>query len=154
VSKKRRSSLDSSQLGFTFEPPVPASLDADLASLDRFVSACVARALKEDHRSREEVAGAMSALMAEDVTRWMLDAYASEARENHNIPTCRFLALIAVTKRFDLLDALVRRIGAAILVGEEIHTARVGHLRQQIADLQQELKATERQAKPISRERA
>ena len=149
--KKRRSFLDSSQLGFTFDPPAPARGEADLAGLDRMVAAGVALALKEDLRSREEIAGAMSALLGEEVTRWMLDAYASEAREAHNISMGRFLALIAVTERFDILDAKLRRIGAAILVGEEIHTARVGHLRSQIDKLKAELRDIERQTQPITR---
>lgn len=149
--KKRRSSLDASQLGFTFDPPVPARCDADLAGLDRVISAGVGRALKEDSRSRAEIAGAMSALLDEEVTRWMLDAYASEAREQHKISACRLFALIAVTDRFDILDALMRRIGAALLVGEEIHTARIGHLRKRIAELRAELSEVERAAQPIQR---
>ena len=148
---KRRSSLDTTQLGFTFEPPAPARHDADLAGLDRMIAAAVARALKEDTRSRDEVAGAVSALLSEDVTRWMLDAYASEARDTHNISAGRFLALIAATSRHDLLDTILRRIGAAVLVGEEITTARVGHLRSQIAELQTELKSFEKHARPIGR---
>jgi hypothetical protein len=63
----------------------------------------------------------------------------------------RFFALVAVTRRFDLLDALVRKIGAALLVGEEIHTARLGHLKCRIKALQAELQAIERQARPIER---
>jgi hypothetical protein len=68
----------------------------------------------------------MSDLLDEEVTRFMLDAYASEAREGHNISASRFLALIAVTNRHDILDHILRRIGAAVLVGAEIATARVG----------------------------
>jgi len=148
---KRRTSLDSTQLGFTFEPPAPASAAADLAGLGRFHAALVGRALKEDRRSRDEIAGAMSALLDEDVTRWMLDAYASEAREGHSIPAHRFFALIAVTNRFDLLDAAMRRVGAAVLVGEEIVTARAGHLRCRITELKAELARIEKQARPIGR---
>jgi hypothetical protein len=148
---KRRPSLDASQLGFTFEPPVPARLAADLAGLDRVIAATVGRALKDDERSRPVIAAEMSALLDEITTPLMLDAYASEARDNHNISASRLLALIAVTDRFDLLDALVRRIGAALLVGEEIHTARVGHLRSRISALTAELKTAERQSKPIER---
>lgn len=151
---KRRPALDSSQLGFTFDPPVPARREADLAGLDRVIAAGVARALKEDPRSRDEVAGAVSALLAEGVSRMMLDAYASEARDQHNISAGRFLALVAVTKRFDILDAVLRRIGAAALVGEELHVARVGHLRAQKAAIEAELKQVERQSRPIHREGA
>ena len=139
------------QLGFTFDPPTPACADADLAGLDRIVAAKVARILNEDGRSRHVLAGAVSALLDEDVTKLMLDAYASQARDNHNISAARLFALIAVTERFDLLDMLMRRIGAALLVGEELHAARLGHLRAQQRALSAEIKKIEAAATPITR---
>jgi hypothetical protein len=81
----------------------------------------------------------------------MLDAYASPARDGHNISFSRMLALVAVTGRHDLLDRELREIGAAVLVGEEIHTARLGHLKSKIAELTAELKAVERMTNPINR---
>lgn len=149
---KRRSSLDRVQLDFTFDPPAPASASADLAGFERMIAAKVARALKDDDRSREVIAAEMTDLLGEDVTRFMLDAYASEARDNHNISAARFFALIAVTRRFDLLDAATRRIGAAVLVGEELLAARLGHLKAQALRIQQEIRVVERSAKPIMRE--
>lgn len=147
----RRATPHPNQLGFTFEPPLPARCEADLAGLDRVVAGMVAAALKGDTRSRDEIAGAMSALLAEPVTKLMLDAYASEARADHNISAARTLALIAVTERYDLLDALVRRIGAALLVGEELHAARLGHLQAQRRALDAEIKKYTAAAQPIDR---
>lgn len=148
---KRRPSLDPSQLGFTFDPPQPAREEADLAGLGRIIAAGVGRALREEPRDRFQIASEMSRLLDEDVTKWMLDAYASEARGEHNISAARFLALIAVTDRFDILDHATRKVGAALLVGEEIALARAGHLRAQIEALKDELKETERQTRPIGR---
>lgn len=147
----RRSALDASQLGFTFEEPMPATNAADLAGLDRLIAASVARMLRDDPRTRDEISAAMGELLDEDVSRGMLDAYASEARDKHNISAGRFIALIAVCKRYDILDHVLRRIGAAVLVGEEIATARAGHLRATISRLSEELKLVERQARPIGR---
>ena len=130
---------------------MPARRDADLAGLDRQVAGYVGIALKEDARPREVVAGAMSALLAEPVTKMMLDAYASEARGDHNISAARLLALIAVTERHDLLDALLRRIGAAALVGEELHAARLGHLEAQARAINAEIKKYRAAAQPIDR---
>lgn len=148
---KRRPALLADQLAFTFEAPSPARLDAGLAGLERFVAAGVARALKEDTRSRDEVAGAVSALLDETVSRWMLDAYASEARETHSVSAGRFLALIAVTDRFDILDAVLTRIGARVLVGEEVHAAHLGHLRAQLGRLQRDIRQAEGRVTPIVR---
>lgn len=152
VTAKRRPSLSPAQLVFSLEPPAaPRHIEAELAGLDRMVAAGVARAMREDRRSRYEIGGAVSALLDEDVSKMMLDAYSAEGKEGHNISVHRFLALIAVTEQYDVLDALVRRIGAAVLVGDELHTARVGHLKSQIAELSAELRTVERLARPIKR---
>src|SRR3546814_535280 len=144
--RKRRPALDPAQLGFTFEPPKPATMPAELAGFDRFISASVAQILKDDDRSRYEIAVAMSELLDDEVSKLMLDAYASEARENHAISANRFLALVAVTNRFDVLDATVRKIGAALLVGDEIRTAELGNIDRQIAALKQRRKSIESHA--------
>ncbi|KAB2857704.1 MAG: hypothetical protein F9K41_03075 [Sphingopyxis terrae] len=86
----------------------------------------------------------MSVLLEDSVTKAMLDAYSAPGKGDHNISFARMLALIAVTNRFDLLDRELREIGAAVLVGEEIHTARLGHLKSKIAELSAELRAVER----------
>ena len=151
TAPKRRPALDPAQLGFSFAaPPLPAR-DAGLAGIEAQVAAAAGMALKGDPRTREEIAGAMSALLGDAVSRWMLDGYASEARDKVNISFGRFLALIVVTARFDLLDALMRRSGVAILQGDEIHLARIGHLERMIADAQAELRGIKAIAKPMER---
>lgn len=150
---KRRPALHREQLAFTFEAPLPARGEADLAGLDRVVASAVSHMLRDDGRSRYEVAGAMSALLDEEVSKAMLDGYAAEARGDFNISVHRLFALVAVTERFDVLDALMRRIGAAVLVGEEIRTAQLGHLDRQIADLKAQKRTLEAATKPITRER-
>lgn len=152
MTKKRRASLSTDQLVFTFDAPsAPSCAAAELAGLDRMVAAAVGRALGGAGRSRYEIAGLMSELLDEDVSKLMLDGYAAEARGDFNVSVHRFLALIAVTKRYDILDALVRRVGAAILVGDEIHTAQLGHIDRQIAELQAQRKSIAAGARPIKR---
>lgn len=148
---KRRSSIDPAQMGFTFEPPKPALGEAELAGLDRIIAAKVALVLREDGRSRFEIGSAMSELLDDEVTKLMLDAYAAESREQHNISASRLLALIAVTQRYDILDGLMRRIGASVLVGDELNTARLGHLRAQQKALQAEIRRIEGAVTPIER---
>lgn len=128
------------QIGFTFDPPQLASVAAELAGLEAQIAAAVSDILHGDERSREAIAAEMSMLLSDDVSKSMLDAYASAAREGHKVPMSRFLALVAVCDRHDILDRLLRHIGAAVLVGEEVHTARLGHLDRQIAGLQAERK--------------
>ena len=148
---KRQPFLTTAQMAFTFDAPgLPRA--ADLAGLDRMIAAGVARALKEDSRSRDEIAGATSALLDEQVSKAMLDAYASEARDNFNISAGRFFALIAATQRFDILDVIASRAGVRVLVGDEITTARLGHIDRQIADLKAERLRIAAIARPIDRE--
>lgn len=148
---KRKPALDAAQLGFTFDAPAPASQAADLAGLGRVIASGVGCALKDDPRDRRSIAAAMSSLLADEVTHLMLDAYASEARDTHNISAERWLALIAATGRHDILDHIIRRIGATVLVGEEIALARSGHLRARIKRDQAELKRIEHGVRPIGR---
>lgn len=131
------------QLGFLFEAPIARTGVAALAGIERRISATVATILNTDSRQREVIAAEMSVLLDEDVSRLMLDAYASPARTEHKVPMSRFLALVQVTGRHDLMDPLFREIGAAVLVGEEVLTARVGHVRQQIRELQAEMRRLE-----------
>ncbi|MFZ5749070.1 MAG: hypothetical protein ACOY45_15605 [Pseudomonadota bacterium] len=129
------------QIAFAFDPPVRATAIAALAGMERRISGTVATILASEAaqgRPREVVAAAMSVLLDEEITKAMLDAYASPARTEHKVPMSRFLALVAVTDRHDLLDERLREIGAALLVGEEVHTARLGHIERQIATLKAE----------------
>jgi len=148
---KRRPAFSDNQLIFSFDAPVPAREAAALAGLGKMVASAVARVLHEDDRDRYDIAGRMSALLDETVSKEMLDGYAAEAREGHNISFHRMLALIAATDRHDVLDAMMRKIGAAVLVGEEIHTAQLGHIDRKIAALQAEKKRIAGSAKPIGR---
>lgn len=152
MSKRR--APDASQMGFTFEPQVAVVGPAAFAGADAWVAAEVGRALKGDPRSREEIAGAMSASLADEVSRWMLDAYASPARDTHNISFGRALALMAVTKDHSMIERAVAQLGGSVLWGEEIHTARLGHLKAQRARLDDEIKQLRVRVQPIDRGRS
>ncbi len=128
------------QIGFAFEAPKLARAEASLAGLEKRICSMVGTILASDSRPREIIAAQMSILLGEEVSRSMLDAYSSPAREDHKVPFCRLLALIAVTDRHDLLDPIMREIGAGLLVGDEIKTARIGHLSQQMKAINEELR--------------
>lgn len=71
---KRRPALADSQLAFTFSAPPIAQYEGDLAGLQRMIASGCSRMLKEDTRSRAEVAGHVSAMLGDDVSKNMLDA--------------------------------------------------------------------------------
>ncbi|PTR11793.1 MULTISPECIES: hypothetical protein [unclassified Novosphingobium] len=126
------------QLGFVFTAPVAATGAAALAGLEQRICRTVGAMLNSDTRQRELIAAEMSILLDEEVSRAMLDAYSSPARDQHKVPMSRFLALVAVTQRHDLLDPLMREIGAALLIGEEVKTARLGQIERAMAMLDEE----------------
>jgi len=138
------------QMGFAFEAPKPAIGEAALAGVEQRICRMVGTILNGDSRPREVIAAEMSVLLGEDVSRAMLDAYSSPARNEHKVPLSRLLALIAATNRHDLLDPIMREIGASLLIGDEIHTARLGHIERQIAALRDEQRAL-KNAAPLIR---
>ena len=129
------------QLGFDFTAPAPATGVAALAGLERRICATVGTILASANRPREIIAAEMSVLLDEEVSRAMLDAYSSPARIDHRVPMNRFFALLVVTGRQDLLDPLLREIGAALLLGSEVRTARLGQIEALLAELQEERRA-------------
>lgn len=147
---KRKAAFDDRQMDFSFEAPARPASEGALAGLERQVASAVGQILKEDDRSRFQVAGGVSALLDDDVSKMMLDAYASEARDTHNISFGRFLALVAETGRYDVLSALVAKIGARLVVGEEVFTVELGHVEAQIQRLQERRQALRRSAPTIS----
>jgi hypothetical protein len=149
MSRRPTASVD--QFIFTFDAPEPATNAADLAGIDRLIAASVGRALRDDNRPRDEVARAMSELLGEEVTRFMLDAYASEARDN-----AQHLgrALLRADRGHEAArhprphPAAHRRRGAGRRGDRD---GAGGHLRCQIDRLKDELKQVEQKARPISR---
>jgi hypothetical protein len=118
--------------------------EAELAHFDRLISSAVGRCL--DSENRAEIARDLSIVFGEEISVHMLNAYASEARTQHKIPASRFLALIGLTRRFDILDAVLRDVGGKALNESDAKEFRIGRsyvaslnaartLREDVADL-------------------
>lgn len=150
---KRRSALSDQQLIFSFDVPAPAQQPGDLAGYTAMVAASVARILREAATDRAAIARQMTAVLGEPVSKAMLDAYASEARDGHNISAARWWALVAVTARFDVADAIAQRAGARILSGDEIKAAELGHLQAEVDAMQARMKELRAVATPMKRHR-
>src|SRR3546814_12830357 len=115
-----------------------------MAGSDARTARMVGEILNSDPRAREVIAAEMSVLLDDQVSKAMLDAWSAPGKDAHNISWSRLRALLLVTHRFDLLDRVLRELGAAGLVGAEIPTARLGHLTTPIAELTADLPAGER----------
>jgi len=84
--------------------------------------------LKDDSRSREEMASELSAFVGEPISMAMLNAYCSPARDKHGAPAYRFFALVALTGRWDLLDTLMQRFGVRVATQSDLKTLATGWL--------------------------
>lgn len=132
------------QLGFDFAVPAPNKGVAGLAGLEKRINAMIGTALACAAcagESREVIAAKMSDVLDEPISRAMLDAYSSPARTDHKVPMARALALLLVTDRQDLLGPILGEIGVAPLIGDEVRTARLGHLQQLKQRIEAEMKA-------------
>ncbi len=81
---------------------------------DRIAKA-VSETLSSGTLTRDEIAERMTDWLGEDVSRAMLDAYASQAKTEHTIPFVRVVALIEVTGDTRLLQMAAEACGRAVI---------------------------------------
>ena len=100
--------------------------EGEFKDFDLLISSAVARCLNESDRSRTEQAEMLSFLLGEPVSVAMLNAYTSGARRDHRVPASRFIVIIAITRRFDLLDAILREVGGKALDANDAKIFEIG----------------------------
>lgn len=147
----KRPTFDPGQPTFDFAPRPTKASDGMLAGLDRQVALAIARIIKDDERDRYDLAASMSRILDADVSKSMLDKYSSPASDEHNISFARALVMIAATGRYDVLEAFLRKIGCALVVGEEVLTVELGHVAAQIERLQERHRQLKKAAPAITR---
>lgn len=106
------------------------------ASFKSALSRAISAALRDCDLSREDVASRMSEYLGEDVSKAALDACASEARTDHVINTCRFLALIHATGDRRLLQLLADQFGLAVIEPKYLKIVRAQQARDEAERLQ------------------
>lgn len=85
------------------------------ATLAARISRAVSVALRDCPHTREQIAADMSAHLGQTVTVDMLNAYASPARESHNITLPRYLAVMHATGDRRLAEMLVEDMDWAVI---------------------------------------
>ena len=126
-----------------FSPPcVPPLAEGSLnysIELRRALSA----ALKATPVSRYEIAGRMSALLGEDVTKAQLDAWTAESKEAWRFPFEYAAAFEAACETTSLQEILARKRGCRLLVGADTlfaELALIQHRRAELAELEKKIK--------------
>lgn len=126
---------------FAWEPPQPNKSFAPevvrAASLRAIISRAVSAALKECAKDRDAVSAEIGEFLGEDCPKNMLDAYASEAREDHAIPLVRFMGLIHATGDMRLLQVLASQFGWAVIPDKYLPAIEESIIADKIEQLQQ-----------------
>ena len=95
----------------------------------------VARCMEESELSRDELATQMSELTKTKVTKVALDAYASQAKEQNQIPAVRLAAMAAITGDTRPLNVLLEEAGLIVIpkkYEELLKRERARELREQL----------------------
>lgn len=106
--------------------PVPASMDfrATVAHL-------LAQMLAESGVDRYEIAARASRLAGKEVSKYMLDAYTAESREEFNLPLWLLPALETACASNVLTAWLAGTRGGRLYVGVDALAAELGRIEQQ-----------------------
>ncbi|PKR55506.1 DNA transposition protein [Thalassospira marina] len=99
------------KVAVTFETPERVRA----ISFGQRISRAVSEVLRESGKSREEIAAAMSEFLGEEVSKNMLDAYASMARESHTISLERAFALLHATRDARIFGMELGRFDYAVI---------------------------------------
>lgn len=136
---------------FSWEPPVLVRRFAEervrAASLRARISLAVTETLKEADRPRDEIAQAMTDWLGEEVSKNMLDAYASQAREDQTISLLRVLALIHATGDVRILQMAAEMFGFAVIEQRYLGWVEVGQLADRKERIDRSFDAARRLAK-------
>ncbi|OOV92172.1 hypothetical protein [Pseudomonas sp. MF4836] len=98
------------------------------------VSEMVSELLKGSELDRYEIAARMSRLSGDDVSKYMLDAWSSPARSEHNLPLYRAALLEEVCASHLLTNWQVHLRGGRVAYGREALDAELGRLSRVAAD--------------------
>lgn len=124
-----------------WQPPAPVKRFAEekvrAATLRGAIAKAVSVALKECGKDRDQVAQEMTDYLGEEVKRTILDAYASEAREDHVINLPRFIALMHATGDQRLLQVIAELFGLAVIPQRYLPAIEEAILADKIEELQQ-----------------
>ena len=133
--------------------PAPAPIGEDVQeaeqhpngkNLSERISRAVADALRECDLPRDEIVRRMREFLGESVSVHSLNQYASQARDDHNIPFSKLVALCHAIGRSELLDVGARAIGARVVHGRYVPAIESAIARDRAKELRREAEEAER----------
>ena len=134
-------------------PPEPTvrfdEVQVRAATIEARVSRAIAAALKDSVSDRQAVAEAMGEFLGQRVTKNMLDAYASVAREDHPITIARFVALLHATRDRRLLELIAEPLGWAVIDRKMLPLIELAAVQEKQRELHAQADALRRRAKGV-----
>lgn len=121
-----------------FEVPRPASPTPGSMDYRQEVACLVGQMLKTADGDRWEIAARMSRLTGKDISKYMLDAYAAEGREEFNLPFYLAPVLEVASASHVLAQWFAEKRGGSMLMGEEVLMAELGKIEAMEAELKQQ----------------
>lgn len=125
--------------------PVPGSMDYRAA-----VCGLVAAMLHECEDSRFAIAARCSELTGREVSKYMLDSYCAESRDDYNAPAHLLPVIEAATGSYAYSNWLAEVRGGRLMVGRDALAAelgRVSRLKDELAQQERGLKEQLRRGK-------
>lgn len=140
---------------FDWEPPRIVERFPEVitraATLRSSFARAISAAMKESGKSRAKIAAEMTESLGEEITENMLNAYASEARQEHTIPHIRLLALAWATNDARLLQLGADTMGKVVIDAKWLPWVEVGQLADKKDEIDRAFDATRRAARRSQR---
>ncbi|MFA5261640.1 MAG: hypothetical protein WC450_10465 [Candidatus Omnitrophota bacterium] len=111
--------------------PVPGSYD-----IDKSFREAISRALKACPLSRYQVAGRMSELVGQDITKSMLDSWTAESKEQHRFPAIYLPSFCEATGQTEILTMLGQSAKVFVMAGPDALRAEIRRDEEMIRDIQ------------------
>lgn len=115
------------------------------ATIEGRISKAISAVLKG--KNREDVARQMSSYLGSQVSKAMIDAYASEARDDHPISLPRLMALLEITRDRRLLQVLAEEFGWAVVEDRHLGLIEAAELHKKRDEIDTMLIAARRRAR-------
>jgi hypothetical protein len=100
------------------------------------VKSIVSQTLKACPQSRFQVAAGMSELIGAEVTKWMLDAWTAESKEDHRFPLEYAPAFCRAAGDYALIRFVCEQAGCYMIEGEDILLTEKGRLQKMKKEIQ------------------
>lgn len=127
--------------------PEPGSLNIQY----EFQGAII-QCIKQCPLSRWEIAGKMSALLNQEISKYMLDTWTAESKEYHRFPAEFVPAFCVAVDCFKPLEILARAGGRFVLRGKEALRVGIRRIEEEIKRLQKERQKWQAFLQEIERE--